>query len=61
MYQPIKFKYDRQHIVFFVIYKGAAVEVLRAVATLELEQVKALSREAQFQANELLSLLKAAA
>lgn len=60
MYQPIKFRYDKQYIVFFVIYKGAAIEVLRAVATLELEQVKALSKEAQFQANELLSFLKVA-
>lgn len=61
MNQVIKFKYDNKHIVFFVMWRGAQVEVLRAIATLELEQVKRLKQQAQYAANDLMVVLKQAA
>jgi hypothetical protein len=61
MNQAVKFQYQGKHIVFFIIWRGTQVEVLRANATLELEQVKKLRTQAQFKANDLLTVLKMAA
>ena len=61
MIQNIKFKYENRQVIFFVLWRGAQVEVLRATATLELEQIKRLKQIAQFKANDLLNVLKQAA
>ena len=61
MNQSVKFQYQGKHIVFFILWRGVQVEVLRANATLELEQVKKLRTQAQFTATDLLAALKMAA
>jgi len=61
MNQNIKFQYVGKHVVFFVLWKGTKVEVLRANATVELEQIKRLRVQAQYKANDLLAVLRMAA
>lgn len=61
MSQPIKFKYDRKQVVFFIQWKGQPVEILRANATLDVEQLKRLRNVAQAKANDLTAALKMAA
>lgn len=61
MIQNVKFKYENRQVIFFVLWRGAQVEVLRAAATLELEQIKRLKKLAQLKANDLLGALRQAA
>lgn len=62
MNQNIKFKYEDKYIIFYIQWRGAYVEVLKAIRPNEganiLPTIKRLRSEAQFQANELMGLLK---
>ena len=57
-----KFKYDQGSIVFFIVYKGAVVELLRAkLKVMDLGEVRRLQRIAEQNLIEVNALLKRAA